>query len=90
MKTRVLQHFRDAYVVEITRENLVDATEFSQLPLWHNEDTKLPKQCPLKVNVYTMDSPNRKVRLHYLKSHRLALPCPDYLTDTESIMDNGT
>ena len=56
------------------------------------DNTYLPKQCPLKVNVYTMDSPNTKVSLHYLKSHfyRLALHCSDYLMDPKSIMGNGT
>ena len=34
-------------------ETLVEATEFSQLPVRHNEDninTELAKQCPLQVS----------------------------------------
>ena len=56
-----LQHLRDTLEEEMNTENmlqaLVDATEFSQLPLRHNEDnikTELTKQ----VIVYTMDSPH--------------------------------
>merc|ERR1711862_375235 len=52
--------------------------------------TELAKQCPLKVNPYTMDSPHTKTSL-LLQSHfsRLTLPCSDYLTDTKSVMDNA-
>ena len=56
-----LQHLRDTLAEEMNTENvlqaLVDTTEFSQLPLRHNEDnikTELTKQ----VIVYTMDSPH--------------------------------
>merc|ERR1712183_786828 len=88
---------RDSLVQEMTTEQvlqvLVDATEFNQLPVRHNEDninTELAKQCPLKVNVYTMDSPNTKASL-LMQAHfsRLTLPCSDYLTDTKSVMDNA-
>jgi len=92
-----LQYMRDNLVEEMSTEQvlqaLVDATEFSQLPVRHNEDninTELAKQCPLKVNPYTMDSPHTKTSL-LLQSHfsRLTLPCSDYLTDTKSVMDNA-
>ena len=67
-----LQHLRDSLKEDMTTEEvlqtLVDATEFAQLPVRHNEDninSELAKQCPLKVNIYTMDSPNTKTRLDY-------------------------
>ena len=91
-----LQHLRDSLEEDMTTEKmlqtLVDATEFSQLPVRHNEDlinTELAKQCPLEVNIYTMDSPNTKASL-LLQAHfsRLVLPSTDYLTDTKSVMDN--
>jgi activating signal cointegrator complex subunit 3 len=71
----------------------VDSTEFSQLPVRHNEDlinTDLAKTCPLEVNAYTMDSPHTKAHL-LLQAHlsRLPLPCTDYVTDTKSVMDNA-
>ena len=78
-----LQHLRDTLAEELNIENvlqaLVDATEFSQLPLRHNEDnikTELTKQCPLKVIVYTMDFPHTKASL-LLQSHfsHLTLAC---------------
>ncbi len=72
---------------------LVDCTEFSQLPVRHNEDlinTDLAKSCPLPTNPYTMDSPHTKAHL-LLQCHlaRLPLPCTDYVTDTKSVMDNA-
>ena len=71
----------------------MDSTEFSQLPVRHNEDlinTDLAKTCPLEVNAYTMDSPHTKAHL-LLQCHlsRLPLPCTDYVTDTKSVMDNA-
>ena len=92
-----LQHLRDSLKEDMTTEEvlqtLVDATEFGQLPVRHNEDninSELAKQCPLKVNIYTMDSPNTKTSL-LLQSHfsRLVLPSTDYLTDTKSVLDNA-
>ena len=51
MAHTTLQHMRETLVEEMTTENvlqaLVDAPEFSQLPLRHNEDninTELAKQ----------------------------------------------
>lgn len=75
------------------RQVLVDSTEFSQLPVRHNEDlvnTDLAKTCPLEVNAYTMDSPHTKAHL-LIQAHlsRLPLPCTDYVTDTKSVMDNA-
>ena len=92
-----LQHLRDSLKEDMTTEEvlqtLVDATEFAELPVRHNEDninSELAKQCPLKVNIYTMDSPNTKTSL-LLQSHfsRLALPSTDYLTDTKSVLDQA-
>ena len=72
---------------------IMDNTDFSQLPVRHNEDftnTELAQQCPMKVNVYTMDSLHTKASLLWqsLFSH-LTLPCSDYPTDTKSVMDNA-
>ena len=52
-----LQHLRDSLEPDMSTEKmletLVEATEFSQLPVRHNEDninTELAKQCPLQVS----------------------------------------
>ena len=45
---------------------LVDSTEFSTIPVRHNEDilnTELAKACPNEVNQYSMDSPHTKANL---------------------------
>ena len=65
----------------------MDATKVNQLQLWHNEDninTELGKLCPLKANVYTMDSLHTKASLLLLSHFSwLTLPCSDYLIDIE-------
>jgi activating signal cointegrator complex subunit 3 len=92
-----VRHFQEALHAEMTTaevlQALVDATEFAELPVRHNEDnlnTELAKSCPLKVNAYMMDSAHTKASL-LLQAHfsRLQLPSPDYLTDTKSVMDQA-
>ena len=92
-----VKHFQDTLQAEMTigevLQVLVDATEFAELPVRHNEDnlnTELAKSCPLKVNQYMMDSAHTKASL-LLQSHfsRLTLPSADYLTDTKSVMDQA-
>lgn len=51
---------------------------------------ELAKNCPLKVNQYTLDSPHTKAQLLF-QAHfsRLQLPCVDYLTDLKSVLDQA-
>ena len=86
---------------------LCDASEFSELPVRHNEDIMnrdLEQQLPVKVmevfdvegfggssRSYTFESPHNKAFL-LLQAHlqRLKpLPCSDYVTDTNSVMDQS-
>ena len=72
---------------------LCSATEFSQLPVRHNEDklnTTMAHDARLKVDMRTMDSPHTKANL-LLQAHlsRQALPISDYLTDTKSVLDQS-
>lgn len=94
---QTVQHFQDNLTPEMETKDalqvLVDSTEFSQIPVRHNEEilnADLAKTCPIQVNAYTMDSPHTKAHL-LLQSHisRLPLPCSDYLTDTKSVLDNA-
>lgn len=94
---QTVQHFQDNLTPEMETKDalqvLVDSTEFSQIPVRHNEEflnADLAKTCPMQVNAYTMDSPHTKAHL-LLQSHmsRLPLPCSDYLTDTKSVLDNA-
>ena len=67
------------------------ATEFSQLPVRHNEDklnAELSNDVPLKVNQFLIDSPHTKCNL-LLQAHfsRVQLPISDYITDTKSVLD---
>jgi len=94
---QTVQHFQDNLSADMSTidaiQVLVDSTEFSTIPVRHNEDilnTELAKACPNQVNQYTLDSPHTKANL-LLQAHmsRLPLPCTDYLTDTKSVMDNA-
>ncbi|XP_062896378.1 activating signal cointegrator 1 complex subunit 3 [Mobula hypostoma] len=72
---------------------LTDATEYADLPVRHNEDqlnSDLAKRLPLEVNPHSFDSPHTKAHL-LLQAHfcRAALPCPDYATDTKSVLDQS-
>lgn len=90
-----LKIFQDTLNDDIDIESLIDivslASEFDQLPVRHNEDKMngdLSNDVPLKVNMYSLDSPHTKCNL-LLQAHfsRVGLPCSDYLTDTKSVLD---
>uniref|UniRef100_A0A4W3HS85 Activating signal cointegrator 1 complex subunit 3 n=1 Tax=Callorhinchus milii TaxID=7868 RepID=A0A4W3HS85_CALMI len=72
---------------------LQDATEYAELPVRHNEDqlnSEMAKQLPIEVNPHSFDSAHTKAHL-LLQAHfsRAALPCPDYATDTKSVLDQA-
>jgi activating signal cointegrator complex subunit 3 len=73
-------------------EILSEASEFSDLPVRHNEDltnTEFAKQLPLSCKG-SMDSPQTKAFL-LLQAHlsRTDMPVPDYVTDLKSILDQA-
>ncbi|CAH1724972.1 activating signal cointegrator 1 complex subunit 3 [Aphis gossypii] len=72
---------------------LVDAEEFSLLPVRHNEDlmnTELDKLCPLDIDGRSYDCPHTKT-LILLQAHfsHLKMPCSDYITDLKSVLDQS-
>ncbi|PFX22952.1 activating signal cointegrator 1 complex subunit 3-like [Stylophora pistillata] len=74
-------------------EILADAEEYTQLPVRHNEDiinSDLAPSLPLEVDPHTFDSPHTKAHLLF-QAHftRLPLPSTDYLTDTNSVLDQA-
>ncbi|KAL9968716.1 hypothetical protein ACROYT_G020835 [Oculina patagonica] len=72
---------------------LADAEEYTQLPVRHNEDlinSDLAPSLPLEVDPRSFDSPHTKAHLLF-QAHfsRLPLPSTDYLTDTNSVLDQA-
>ncbi|RKP04511.1 Sec63 Brl domain-containing protein [Thamnocephalis sphaerospora] len=73
---------------------LCDATEYSELPVRHNEDQmnqELERDLPLKLNGRNeYDSPHAKAFL-LLQAHfsHAELPIADYVTDTGSVLDQS-
>lgn len=72
---------------------LADAEEYSQLPVRHNEDVingELAPSLPLEVDPHSYDSPHTKANLLF-QAHftRHPLPSTDYLTDTNSVLDQA-
>lgn len=70
-----------------------DAEEYTDLPVRHNEDhmnSELAKCLPLESNPHSFDSPHTKAHL-LLQAHlsRAMLPCPDYDTDTKTVLDQA-
>lgn len=70
-----------------------DAEEYTDLPVRHNEDhmnSELAKCLPLESNPHSFDSPHTKAYL-LLQAHlsRAMLPCPDYDTDTKTVLDQA-
>lgn len=70
-----------------------DAEEYTDLPVRHNEDhmnSELAKCLPLESNPHSFDSPHTKAHL-LLQAHlsRTMLPCPDYDTDTKTVLDQA-
>ncbi|XP_015759124.1 PREDICTED: activating signal cointegrator 1 complex subunit 3-like [Acropora digitifera] len=72
---------------------LASTEEYSQLPVRHNEDIingELAPSLPLEVDPHSYDSPHTKAHLLF-QAHfsRLPLPSTDYLTDTNSVLDQA-
>ncbi|KAL6084706.1 hypothetical protein STEG23_034464 [Scotinomys teguina] len=70
-----------------------DAEEYTDLPVRHNEDhtnSELAKCLPIELNPHSFDSPHTKAHL-LLQAHlsRAMLPCPDYDTDTKTVLDQA-
>lgn len=70
-----------------------DAEEYTDLPVRHNEDhmnSELAKCLPLETNPHSFDNPHTKAYL-LLQAHlsRTMLPCPDYDTDTKTVLDQA-
>lgn len=79
--------------VEESLSILTDAEEYAELPVRHNEDqmnSELARRLPIEVNPHSFDSAHTKTHL-LLQAHfsRAALPCPDYATDTKTVLDNA-
>ena len=75
-------------------EVLVNATEYEQLPVRHNEDlinADLAKLCPIDVaDKMAIESPHTKAHLLF-QAHfsRIQLPMSDYYTDLKSVLDQA-
>lgn len=92
-----MRHFADRLAAGLSWEQLLkamcDAYEFDQQPVRHNEDmhnADLAKECRIKVDGATFDSPHTKTLL-LMQAHfsHLALPNSDYATDTKSVLDQS-
>ncbi|XP_072409240.1 activating signal cointegrator 1 complex subunit 3 [Chiloscyllium punctatum] len=97
LKHQTMRMFRSQMKADCSVKDLLsvltDATEYADLPVRHNEDqlnSDLAKHLPLEVNPHSFDSANTKAHL-LLQAHfcRAALPCPDYATDTKSVLDQA-
>uniref|UniRef100_A0A8C5UKZ0 Activating signal cointegrator 1 complex subunit 3 n=1 Tax=Malurus cyaneus samueli TaxID=2593467 RepID=A0A8C5UKZ0_9PASS len=70
-----------------------NAQEYADLPVRHNEDqmnSELAKHLPIEVNPHSFDSSHTKTHL-LLQAHfsHAMLPCPDYATDTKTVLDQA-
>uniref|UniRef100_A0A4W3HS74 Activating signal cointegrator 1 complex subunit 3 n=1 Tax=Callorhinchus milii TaxID=7868 RepID=A0A4W3HS74_CALMI len=97
LKHPTVRMFKERMKVDCSVEELIsiltDATEYAELPVRHNEDqlnSEMAKQLPIEVNPHSFDSAHTKAHL-LLQAHfsRAALPCPDYATDTKSVLDQA-
>ncbi|XP_078504501.1 activating signal cointegrator 1 complex subunit 3 [Lissotriton helveticus] len=97
LKHPTVRMFKNNMKAECNVENLLsiltDAEEYADLPVRHNEDqmnSELAKQLPIAVNTYSYDSSHTKTHL-LLQAHfcRSTLPCPDYATDTKTVLDQA-
>ena len=74
-------------------EGLSKVSEFSELPVRHNEEhlnEELSRLVPYKVNMSELESPFTKTHL-LIQAHfsRVKLPITDYLTDTKLVLDQS-
>uniref|UniRef100_A0A8C0HYS9 Helicase C-terminal domain-containing protein n=1 Tax=Balaenoptera musculus TaxID=9771 RepID=A0A8C0HYS9_BALMU len=97
LKHQTVKMFKERLKPECGTEELLsilsDAEEYTDLPVRHNEDhmnSELAKCLPLESNPHSFDSPHTKAHL-LLQAHlsRTMLPCPDYDTDTKTVLDQA-
>ncbi|XP_069462625.1 activating signal cointegrator 1 complex subunit 3 [Ambystoma mexicanum] len=97
LKHPTVRMFKDRLKPDCNVEDLLsimtDAQEYADLPVRHNEDqmnSELAKQLPIEVNPHSFDSSHTKTHL-LLQAHfcRALLPCPDYGTDTKTVLDQA-
>ncbi|CAO2627749.1 Activating signal cointegrator 1 complex subunit 3 [Lemmus lemmus] len=97
LKHKTVKMFKDRLKPECSIEELLsilsDAEEYTDLPVRHNEDhtnSELAKCLPIELNPHSFDSPHTKAHL-LLQAHlsRAMLPCPDYDTDTKTVLDQA-
>ncbi|XP_063773108.1 activating signal cointegrator 1 complex subunit 3 isoform X1 [Pseudophryne corroboree] len=97
LKHQTVRMFRDRLKPDCTVEDLLsiltDAEEYTDLPVRHNEDqmnSEMAKHLPIEVNPHSMDTGHTKAHL-LLQAHfsRSTLPCPDYATDTKTVLDQA-
>ncbi|NXE62437.1 ASCC3 protein, partial [Calcarius ornatus] len=97
LKHPTIGMFKDQLKPESNIEELLliltNADEYTDLPVRHNEDqmnSELAKHLPIEVNPHSFDSSHTKTHL-LLQAHfsRAMLPCPDYATDTKTVLDQA-
>ncbi|NWY74718.1 ASCC3 protein, partial [Erithacus rubecula] len=97
LKHPTIGMFKDQLKPESSIEELLliltNADEYTDLPVRHNEDqmnSELAKHLPIEVNPHSFDSSHTKTHL-LLQAHfsHAMLPCPDYATDTKTVLDQA-
>ncbi|KAM9004103.1 activating signal cointegrator 1 complex subunit 3 isoform X1 [Sarcophilus harrisii] len=97
LKHPTVRMFKDRLKPECSVEDLLsvltDAEEYADLPVRHNEDqmnSELARNLPIEVNPHSFDNSHTKSHL-LLQAHfsRAMLPCPDYGTDTKTVLDQA-
>ncbi|XP_056674600.1 activating signal cointegrator 1 complex subunit 3 [Monodelphis domestica] len=97
LKHPTVRMFRDHLKPECSVEDLLsvltDSEEYADLPVRHNEDqmnSELARNLPIEVNPHSFDNSHTKAHL-LLQAHfsRAMLPCPDYGTDTKTVLDQA-
>ncbi|XP_063245781.1 activating signal cointegrator 1 complex subunit 3 [Prinia subflava] len=97
LKHPTIGMFKDQLKPENSIEELLliltNADEYTDLPVRHNEDqmnSELAKHLPIEVNPHSFDSSHTKTHL-LLQAHfsHAMLPCPDYATDTKTVLDQA-
>ncbi|NXB10444.1 ASCC3 protein, partial [Cnemophilus loriae] len=97
LKHPTIGMFKDQLKPESSIEELLliltNADEYTDLPVRHNEDqmnSELAKHLPIEVNPHSFDSAHTKTHL-LLQAHfsHAMLPCPDYATDTKTVLDQA-
>uniref|UniRef100_A0A8B9PL63 Activating signal cointegrator 1 complex subunit 3 n=1 Tax=Apteryx owenii TaxID=8824 RepID=A0A8B9PL63_APTOW len=97
LKHPTIGMFKDQLKPESNIEELLliltNAEEYTDLPVRHNEDqmnSELAKHLPIEVSPHSFDSSHTKTHL-LLQAHfsHAKLPCPDYATDTKTVLDQA-